>query len=84
MKCLIRLNTKELMKATIENDIKNDTELAALIGVSVTQIWRAKLPKDDPRYNAPGTSFIAGVLGAFDGPFERFFFLDEVIRARIN
>lgn len=83
MKCVIRLNTKELMKATIDIDIKNDTELAALIGVSVTQMWRAKLPTDDSRYNAPGTSFIAGVLSAFDGPFERFFFLDGVIRGRI-
>lgn len=79
---IIRLNTKEFMKAAIDHDIANDTELAATIGVSVTQIWRAKLPADDPRHNTPGPTFIAGVLGAFNGPFEKFFFLDEVIRPR--
>lgn len=72
----IRLNTQEFMKAAIEHNLENDTEIAAKIGVSVTQIWRAKLPVNDPRYNAPGTQFIAGVLSAFGGPFERFFFLD--------
>lgn len=82
MKYVIRLNVKEFMKAAIENNLENDTQIAAKIGVSVTQVWRAKLPVDDPRYNAPGTQFIAGVLSAFGGPFEKFFFLDEVIRAR--
>lgn len=82
VKYIIRLNTKEFMKAAIDHGIQNDTELAAKIGVSVTQVWRAKLPVNDPRYNAPGTAFIAGVLKAFGGPFERFFFLDEVIRGR--
>lgn len=75
-KTTIRLNTKELMKSANEHNLHNDTLLAAKIGVSVTQIWRAKLPKDDSRHNAPGTSFIVGVLTAFDGPFEKFFFLD--------
>ena len=82
MRYTIRLNKKELMKAANEHGIINDTELAAKIGVSVTQVWRAKLPIDDPRYNAPGPAFIAGVLAAFGGPFERFFFLEEVIRER--
>ncbi len=81
-KNIIRLKTKEFMKAAIDKDIDTDTELAAAIGVSVTQIWRAKLPFDDPRHNAPGATFIAGVLSAFEGPFERYFFLDEVIRDR--
>ncbi|MBS4188671.1 hypothetical protein KHA94_00355 [Bacillus sp. FJAT-49705] len=81
---VIRLNTKEFMKAAIDHEIANDTELAATIGVSVTQIWRAKLPVDDHRHNTPGPAFIAGVLAAFKGPFEKFFFLDEVIRERIN
>lgn len=83
-KYVIRLNTKEFMKAAIDHDISNDTELAAAIGVSVTQIWRAKLPVEDPRHNTPGTAFIAGVLAAFKGPFEKFFFLDEMIRGRIE
>ena len=79
---VIRLNVKEFMKAAIDHDIETDAELAAAIGVSTTQIWRAKLPVNDPRYNAPGASFIAGVLTAFGGPFEKFFFLDKPIRAR--
>lgn len=83
-KNIIRLNTNEFMKAAAEHDLGTDTELAAKIGVSVTQLWRAKLPSTDPRHNAPGTAFIAGVLSAFDGPFERFFFLDSVIRERSN
>ncbi|TCZ76070.1 hypothetical protein E0485_14585 [Paenibacillus albiflavus] len=81
---VIRLNTKEFMKAAIDLELDTDTEIAAAIGVSTTQIWRAKLPHDDPRYNAPGASFIAGVLAAFNAPFERLFFLDEVIRDRIT
>ncbi len=84
MRYTIRLNKKELMRTANDHGIQNDTELAAKIGVSVTQVWRAKLPVDDPRHNAPGPAFIAGVLAAFGGPFERFFFLDEVIRGRIK
>jgi hypothetical protein len=61
-----------------------DTELAAAIGVSTTQVWRAKLPVDHPKHNSPGVAFIAGVLAVFGGSFDRFFFLEEVIRERIN
>ncbi|MBO1003158.1 hypothetical protein [Pseudogracilibacillus auburnensis] len=75
-KPIIRLNTQEFMKAANDHKLNNDTQLAAKIGVSVTQVWRAKLPTDDPRHNTPGTAFIAGVLLAFGGPFEKFFFLD--------
>jgi hypothetical protein len=76
-KPVIRLNTKELLKAAIDHDIKSDMQLAALLGVSATQIWRAKLKTDHPQYNAPGPSFIAGVLSAFGGTFEQFFFLEQ-------
>lgn len=72
----IRLNTKELMKAAIDLDLENDTQIAAKLGVSVSQLWRVKLPESNPKHNAPGTSFIAGVLSTFGGPFERFFFLE--------
>jgi hypothetical protein len=72
----IRLKPKELMKAAIDMGIGSDTALAATIGVSATQLWRSKLPTDDPRHNAPGATFIAGVLTAFDGTFEQFFFLE--------
>jgi hypothetical protein len=78
----IRLNVKALEKEQKARNITSDTELAALIGVSVTQLWRAKLPVDDPRHNSPGPSFIAGVLSAFGGPFEKYFFLSKVVRAR--
>lgn len=72
----IKLNTQEFMKAAIEHELDNDTQIAAKLGVSVSQLWRVKLPESHPQHNAPGTSFIAGVLSAFGGPFERFFFLD--------
>jgi hypothetical protein len=76
-KCVIRLKVKDLMKAQIDMDIRNDTQLAACIGVSVTQVWRTKLPVTDPRHNSPGTAFISGVMNAFESPFERFFYLDD-------
>ncbi|WP_010278907.1 hypothetical protein [Paenibacillus senegalensis] len=73
-KYTIRLNVKEFMKAQIDKDIASDVELAKKLGVNKTQIWRAKLPVDDPRHNSPGPAFIAGVLKVFGGPFERYFF----------
>lgn len=81
-KFTVRLNVKELEKAQKRHGFMSDTELAAAIGVSVTQIWRAKLPVEDHRHNSPGSSFIAGVLKAFGEPFEKYFFLDEVVRGR--
>lgn len=83
-KSTVRLNVKALEKEKEKHEILSDTELAAMIGVSTTQIWRATLPVADPRHNSPGPIFIAGVLKAFGGPFEKYFFLDEVIRGRIK
>ena len=77
-KKVIRLKVKELMKAQIDKDITTDAVLAKKIGVSPSQVWRAKLPINDNRYNAPGTQFIAGVLDTFVQPFENFFYLDEI------
>lgn len=77
MKMIIRLKDKELKKAQIDMDIPNNATLAEMMGVSTTQVWRAKLKPNDVRYNAPGIHFIAGVLHVFGGPFERFFYLDE-------
>lgn len=77
-KKVIRLKVKELMKAQIDANISTDSALAKVIGVSVSQIWRVKLPVTDTRYNAPGSQFIAGVIGAFQGRFEDFFYVDEV------
>ncbi|MFE4524727.1 hypothetical protein ACFRCQ_21905 [Cytobacillus firmus] len=82
MKQTVRLNIEALEKAQKKHGISSDTELAAKLGVSVTQIWRAKLPIDDPRHNSPGPQFIAGVLKAFQGKFEEYFFLGKVVRAR--
>lgn len=80
---IIRLKTNELMKAAIDLKLKNDTQLAAMLGISVTQLWRVKLQPSNPQYNAPGATFIAGVLNTFKEPFEKFFFLDEsVARSR--
>lgn len=78
MRKVIRLKVKELMKAQIDRDISTDADLAKRIGVSPSQVWRAKLPPDDERHNAPGVHFIAGVLGAFDGTFEDFFYVENI------
>ncbi|WP_410769615.1 hypothetical protein [Fontibacillus sp. BL9] len=78
MKKVIRLKVKELMKAQIDNDIPTDSALAKCIGVSPSQVWRAKLPPNDERHNTPGVQFIAGVLGAFDSTFEDFFFVEDI------
>ena len=79
MKGVIRLNEKELRKAALDCNLNTNIEIANKIGVSITQLWKTTLPPEDPRYNSPGASFIAGVLEAFDGPFERFFFLDQSV-----
>lgn len=78
MRKIIRLKVKELMKAQIDRDISTDAALAKRIGVSPSQVWRAKLPPDDGRHNAPGVQFIAGVLGAFESTFEEFFYVEDL------
>lgn len=75
-KATIRLNERELKKAAIDHKLETNAQIAEAIGVSVSQLWRATLPPEDERYNAPGKNFIAGVLKAFGEPFERFFFLE--------
>jgi len=78
----IRLNAEKLKEIQIEQAL-NDTELAELIGVSPSTLWRVRLPVEDNRYNAPGEDFIAGVLNAFPNyTFDHFFFLDRVLRRR--
>lgn len=78
-KAAIRLNENELRKAAIDHNLKTRAQIAEAIGITVSQLWRATLPVDDPRYNAPGQSFIAGVLKAFGEPFERYFFLADSV-----
>lgn len=77
MKKIIRLRVKALMTAQIERGIPSDALLAVVLGVSSSQVWRAKLSPNDERHNAPGNHFIAGVLDAFDEPFEKFFYLED-------
>jgi hypothetical protein len=76
-KKVIRLKTKELMKAAIDHDINSDAKLAEILGVSRPQLWKAKLNPKHPQYNAPGAKLIAGIMSAFGGTFEQFFFLEE-------
>ena len=77
-KFVVRLRVKELMKAQIDKDIASDKELADLLNVNVTQIWRIKLPVEDPRNNVPGNQFIAGVMEIFGGRFDDYFYIEEV------
>jgi len=60
-----------------------DSEISKIMNISTTQLWRARLPDDDPRHNDPGSGFIAGALRAFpDKKFEDLFFLTEPLRER--
>lgn len=77
VKKVIRLKVKDLTKAQIDKGIPTDAALAEAIGVSASQVWRAKLPITDERHNAPGVQFIAGVMGAFEAPFEDFFYFED-------
>ncbi|BAH44554.1 hypothetical protein BBR47_35770 [Brevibacillus brevis NBRC 100599] len=63
----------------LRNDMKmNDQEFSEFIGVSRSQLWRAKLPAVDKRFSL-GKDFIAKVLAAFPNrTFEDIFFLDKV------
>lgn len=77
-KFVVRLKVKELVKAQIDKDIATDKDLADLLKVNVTQVWRNKLPISDERHNTPGNRFIAGVMEVFDGKFDDFFYIEEV------
>lgn len=59
-----------------------DQETAERMGVSAVQLWRVRLPDNDPRHNDPGKDFIAGTLVAFEKKFEELFFLDVDLRTR--
>ena len=61
-----------------EKKIKKDIDVAKNMGISQVQLWRVRLPDDDPRHNDPGNDFIAGVLKLFpDKKFEDLFFLSR-------
>lgn len=64
------------MKAQIDLDIKTDAQLAEKMGISPSQVWRAKLKSDHAQYSVPGNQFIAGVMSVFGGPFDRYFYIE--------
>ncbi|HHW43805.1 hypothetical protein GFC01_12125 [Desulfofundulus thermobenzoicus] len=76
----IKLNLKAFQNLT--NGLK-DSDIAKRMGISTVQLWRVRLPDNDPRHNDPGVDFVAGLLAAFPGvKFEDVFFLDGPLRQR--
>ncbi|MCL6557627.1 MAG: helix-turn-helix domain-containing protein [Firmicutes bacterium] len=74
----IKLNLKAFQELT--KGLK-DSEIAERMGISTVQLWRVRLPDDDPRHNDPGEDFIAGLLSAFPGiKFEDVFILNAPLR----
>ena len=74
---IIRLNVAVFNEAIAQKGWK-DTETAVRMGISTTQLWRVRLPEDDPRHNYPGKEFVAGALIALsDKKFEDLFILDD-------
>jgi hypothetical protein len=79
---VVKLRT-EVFNELSKKHYKNDVELAKKMGISTTQLWRVRLPEEDPRHNDPGTDFVAGALKAFGNTrFEDLFFLDKPLRER--
>lgn len=75
----VKLKTEVFNKLT---EGLTDLEISKMMNISTTQLWRVRLPNDDPRHNDPGTDFIAGALKAFKKKFEELFFLAEPLQAR--
>ncbi|OEH86763.1 hypothetical protein BHU72_00365 [Desulfuribacillus stibiiarsenatis] len=74
---IVRLNVEAFDRRIREIGFVDNQEVARVMGISTTQIWRAKLPINDSRYNSPGNCFIAGVIYTLGGPFENFFYIEE-------
>lgn len=74
---------KVLLKSGVLDQLQKDLnmtdqEFSDYIGVSRSQLWRAKLPANDKRFSL-GQDFIAKTLNAFQElTFEQIFFLDDV------
>ena len=71
----IRLNI-EALEAAQRDKGWNETELCKRSGLSRSQLWRIRLPEDDPRKQQPGNEAIAGLLNAFDMKFHQLFVVD--------
>lgn len=77
----VKLKVKEFNEA-IKIKGWSDTEASAIMGISTVQLWRVRLPDDDPRHNDPGGDFIANTMVALDKKFEDLFFLSDDLRVR--
>lgn len=78
----IKLRIYDFNKTVTEEGL-SDAQLADAMGISTTQLWRARLPEHDPRHNDPGPDFIAGALTVFPNKkFEDLFFLRVASRER--
>jgi hypothetical protein len=75
----VRVLLKPGVLDELQHEMKmTDQEFAEYVGVSRSQLWRAKLPPTDKRFSL-GQDFIAKVLAAFPSHvFEDIFFLDRV------
>lgn len=67
---VVKLRIDKFMEAADEKGLTSDAAIAAAIGGSTTQVWRAKSGCK------ASNELIAGVLDAFGGTFEQFFFLE--------
>lgn len=82
-KYIVGLDTAALEKEQEARKISSDMQLATLFWCFCNSVVASKLPIDDERYHSPGPTFIVGVIGAFGGPFEKYF-LNKIVRARDN
>lgn len=74
---MIKINREVFEKYQKDKGL-NDTELAKIMGINRTQVWRVK-----EGHNEPGKDFIVGTLKAFpEATFEELFFIPEVLRPR--
>lgn len=72
----VKLNVGQLDEA-IKSRGWTNREAAKKIGISQVQLWRAKLPDDDPRHNDPGNEFISGAIRALGKNFEDLFIVSS-------
>lgn len=74
---------KVLLRSGVLDDVQKemnltDQQFAEFIGISRSQLWRAKMPASDKRFSL-GNDFVAAVLNALEGKkFEELFFLGDV------
>jgi hypothetical protein len=78
MRVLLKQGVLDVMQKERE---MTDQQFAEFVGVSRSQLWRAKLTPTDKRFSL-GQDFIAKILKSFPKySFEDIFFLDDVSHA---